>query len=75
MRLIDAEALDNKLGCSDRDMYISEILAEAPTVVKIPNNATNGEVLKALFPNDFRGDICVIKNADWWISPYKEGDK
>ena len=42
MRLIDAEALDNKLGCSDRDIYISEILAEAPTVVKIPNNATNG---------------------------------
>lgn len=42
-------------------------------VVDLPKNATNGEVLKALFPNDFKGDASVIKNADWWKIPYKRG--
>lgn len=52
-----------------------DIEGDYEIIKELPRKATNGEVLKALFPNDFRGDICVIKNADWWISPYKEGDK
>jgi hypothetical protein len=32
MRAIDADALDYELGTSDRDIYVRECLAEAPSV-------------------------------------------
>ena len=37
MRLIDADALDYELGASDRDIYVRECLAEAPSVVVEPH--------------------------------------
>ena len=39
----------------------------------IPDNATNGEVIKALFPNehDFETDF----DETWWNAPYKKGGK
>ena len=39
----------------------------------IPDNATNGDVIKALFPNehDFETDF----DADWWNAPYQKGGK
>ena len=37
MRLIDADALDYELGTSDRDIYVRECLAEAPSVVVEPH--------------------------------------
>lgn len=36
----------------------------------LPDNATNGEVLRALFKNVKPQDMVW----DWWNSPYKEGD-
>lgn len=36
-RLIDADALDYELGASDRDIYVRECLAEAPSVVVKPH--------------------------------------
>lgn len=54
--------------------------------IEIPDNATNGEVVKALFPSDNADllgidDICVIDektgslimiaNEQWWKAPYK----
>ena len=33
------------------------------------NNATNGDILKALFPNSHLED-CLKK--EWWDTPYKE---
>lgn len=33
-RLIDADALEYELGASDRDIYCSECLNEAPTVIE-----------------------------------------
>ena len=35
-RLIDADELENSLGCSDRDIYVKECLREAPSVVAEP---------------------------------------
>jgi hypothetical protein len=37
MRLIDADALDYELGTSDRDIYVRECLAEAPSVTPEPH--------------------------------------
>lgn len=33
-RLIDADVIKNELGVSDEDIYVSEILADAPTIIK-----------------------------------------
>ena len=56
-------------------------------IIDIPDNATNGEVIKALFPNnntDLLGinDISLIDKETetiimvvhkwWWNTPYKE---
>jgi len=39
----------------------------------IPDNATNGDVIKAMFPNenDFETDF----DAEWWNAPYQKGGK
>ena len=54
----------------------------------IPDNATNGDVIKAMFPSgkiwksdsymclliDGQGDAQMF-DADWWNSPYQKGGK
>ena len=35
MRLIDADALEYTLGCSDEDIVFSRLLQEAPTVTEL----------------------------------------
>jgi len=54
----------------------------------IPNNATNGDVVKAMFPVqcknmgnenngivvDFYGDLHTF-DKDWWNAPYKKGEE
>lgn len=66
----------------------SGILAEAVTEGKlIPENATNGDVIKALFPDiiveygyglaigvDFGVGGERDLSRDWWNAPYKAGD-
>ena len=38
----------------------------------LPDNATNGDVIEAMFPNehDFETDF----DEDWWNAPYQKGD-
>ena len=88
MRLIDADAL-KKSFISDislprirkvySDLTVCMEIDNASTVYDIPDNATNGEVLKALFPNERighcedctdLGDIATFDD-DWWNTPYK----
>ena len=53
--------------------------------IHIPENATNGDVIKALFPNTKiqEGELYTIWDVgtdnvsfwnDWWNVPYKRGD-
>ena len=81
-RLIDAVELEDKLGCGDRDIYAKEYIKEAPTVLTIPENPTNGDVIKAMFPNcvideDFCGAVITsidqkqYWSKEWWNAPYK----
>lgn len=48
----------------------------APTFLSIPDNPTNGDMIKALFQNraDFNGGEGAYFNKDWWEAPYKEAD-
>ena len=64
------------------DMLKAYIAIRKGTV--LPKNATNGDVIKALFPNitisSFNGktetslDKHTDFRTDWWDAPYKAGD-
>lgn len=73
---------------NDGDIFnyiISKAIADG---VVLPDNPTNGDMIKAMFPNeDFhvgkeRGDRNVVYKGyytfcklDWWNLPYKRGTK
>lgn len=70
----------------DGNKSLGQCLDEVPTVnaIEIPDGATNGDVIKALFPNamvyeagiamdvEFPGDEEHWFNKDWWNAPYKK---
>lgn len=76
-RLIDANALNRKdVNCANFPMNFIDI---APTVLTIPENPTNGDMIKAMFPNiEMWGEILdyslggmihrVLKS--WWNALY-----
>ena len=78
-----------KIEVSDEVINADAITLCNPLAVKkavvIPENPTNGDVIKALFPTiktkEYRTFIRVIDgeeycsiNYEWWNSPYKRGD-
>lgn len=84
MRLIDADDLqfitDWQWECVPK-----EDIEDAPTIdaVVIPKGATNGDMIKAMFPNvdinyGLKGIVGVkfihmtIFDSDWWNSPYRK---
>ena len=93
MRLIDAdklyEYLDNKYPCDKYAEigYIYQSIERCQTVnaIKIPPNATNGDMIKAIFPNVKYYMYCVevkleyhsqydtglLFDKKWWNAPYK----
>lgn len=98
MRLIDADSLDiTTIDCSDYrdneiyDVVLKEDIDEAPTVEAIPisKDATNGDMIKAMFPNvkvrcsdigDFitytiDGIVGNTVEIAWWNAPYKREEE
>ena len=71
MRLIDADLAKEKIGNLDGYGVIGRCLDELPTVqaIPIPINATNAEVLKALFPKDMWK--MTEDDAEWGNEPYE----
>lgn len=72
---------------ADVDCYVNDydLLIENSTL--FPDNATNGDVIKALFPNIepieapltkiyvyvyTKDHKCMRFDSDWWNAPYKE---
>lgn len=71
------------------DNIVEGMVEETPTAIRIPKNATNGDIIKAMFPNkcpnvDFNenfGRVWIMVNGedvanfrlDWWHSPYTRG--
>lgn len=62
---------NDKLFTFDTDIsaMCSDVLDVLSRCVEIPDNVTNGDVIKALFPNehDFETDF----DEDWWNASYK----
>ena len=73
---------ENKVNTFDTN--ISDVLKVLENCIEIPNGATNGDVIKTIFPNieieGIGGEIkCIAtKNGtsyfalDWWNAPYKK---
>ena len=80
MSICDLCQLSSPSGCTKLDNEVC--LKEALKLIKA--TATNGDVIKALFPNitisSFNGktetslDKHTDFRTDWWNSPYKVGD-
>ena len=66
MKLIDAHDIEYEHICGE--FRVSEEKINAMPTVFDTDNATNGDVIKALFPNehDFETDF----DEDWWNAPY-----
>ena len=84
-RLIDANELTNSPVAKTFGIRTIDV-DNAPTVLTIPNNPTNGDMIKAMFPNihieegskyvllESEYDNVAIWNS-WWNAPYKKGGK
>ena len=62
-------------GSEKTTVNYDDLLSEA--LVTIPDNPTNGDIIKALFPNvklltASSGSMFFIKGEDWWKTPYKK---
>ena len=79
------EELTRNLKVNTFDTNISDVLKVLENCIEIPNGATNGDMIKTMFPyieiEGIGGEIkCIAtKNGtsyfalDWWNAPYKKG--
>ena len=89
MRLIDADELIKnwydeyiKFMTKEEIESMDGIIENAPTInaIPIPKDATNGDMLKAVFPNvnfDYRiwWDNLYFKDTDWFYEPYEQEEQ
>ncbi len=76
MRLINADELkkecrsvpDPKGKYAELKIIEDYEIDDAPTIFEISDNATNGDVIKALFPNEY--DFETDFDEGWWNTPY-----
>jgi len=62
--------------CANCDFYKGKY-------IEIPDNASNGDILKIMFPNEeiykggFGYDLGDVRTIDfeWWDAPYQKGTK
>lgn len=56
--------------------FLSNFINECEIVdaIPIPDGATNGDMLKAVFPDEstFNGGECLSFKKEWWDAPYKK---
>ena len=79
MRLIDADKIHPDVRTQRGGLAISQgqlAYAEKVNAILIPEDATNGDVIKAMFPQYYQNILSYLDNTRWWDSPYKkEGDE
>ena len=88
MRLINADKIYPDVRTQHGALAISQgqlAYAETVNAILIPDNATNGDVIKAMFPNIEEQmidlvmrcgtSVMSIGNDVWWNSPYQKGGK
>ena len=59
---------DVKVITSEEDLFV---VKKNNTLIEISNNATNGDIIKALFPHL---KYTELRSDDWWNAPYKKGE-
>lgn len=76
--------IKESLGYSS-DICTGDTVLKLDNLIEIPNNATNGDVIMALFDIEIVDDFAfsygikinnsnyVQFNKDWWNAPYKKG--
>ena len=81
-RLIDANKVDGFIGLEydGREIKSVEEFEKILTVLAIPENPTNGDMIKALFPDisitEIGGGATIVVandykfNSTWWNAPY-----
>lgn len=75
MRLIDANRYRKDLLNAYDDVSMEfDVLDSQPTVnaIPIPDGATNGDMIKAMFPKDYI-KIYDRSVSSWWNAPYEGG--
>lgn len=90
MELIDREKTMEEIPIDVCDGFeVTDIIEKIPTVpaIPIPKGATNGDMVKAMFPNYEETRMCgevrygsreyvnleFVIDEDWWDAPYKGG--
>lgn len=72
--------MPNSLKCRLKKLVHKGLLSEKDLnrIIVVPYNATNGDMIKALFPNYYDIDLVeeypsgnIYFNQDWWNTPYK----
>lgn len=56
------------------EIVLKEDIDEAPTIeaIPIPKDATNGDMIRAVFPKYYQGILSYLENSKWWNSLYKK---
>jgi len=72
--LIEVLTLSNKETIVNGSLASNLVLQAYKKGIVFPKNATNGDIIKALFPNVGRNFMNVIDLNLWWNAPYKAGD-
>jgi len=85
MRLINADKFD-VLSYTEKSKdftegveFVVDQIDNAETIIQLPDNPTNGDIIAALFPDvikdrldvevEMDGTICF--STEWWDAPYK----
>ena len=73
MAIISVPTLSNKENIINGSLASALVLKGFKEATFIPNNATNGDIIKALFPKIDDNFSNVIDLKLWWNAPYKKG--
>ena len=71
MAIISVPTLSNKDNITNGSLASALILKAYQNAIFISNNATNGDIIKALFPNIDDNFSNVIDLKLWWNAQYK----
>lgn len=71
MAIISVPTLSNKENTTNGSLASALIVKAFKEATFIPNNATNGDIIQALFPNIDKGFSNVIDLNLWWNAKYK----
>ena len=69
--IIDVPSLSNKENIVNGSIASGLIIQAYKKGTFIPKNATNGDLIQALFPNIDKAFSNVIDLNLWWNAPYK----